>query len=496
MNRRSNLLASSALILASLSARLPSQVPAVPAAPVPHDTIDGTAWLGTLKSPSGSTPFGLEFRRNAKGALRLIEYMPVMHLYSQVVSRVTPRAGEYVLDDLPGSAHIEGQVLRGVALYSKMPFELERVSRLPAPADTAIAPFSAAPSSRWSRALGAAAWAAPAYRGGTIYVGTADGRFHALRASDGADVWTWADSTPIHGEALVTNDAVFVVNDRTELVRLDRMSGELVWRVPLDAARRSPARLPEDDTFSHRTAVPVMVDGVLYVGSTDGSMLAIDPARGETKWRINAGAKICAPAAVAGGQVIVGTFDGTLLALRRVDGHELWRRKFADAIVSAPVIHRGMAIVGARDYLMHAVRLSDGSEAWTQHFWASWVESTPRIVDGVMYVGSSDLRVVRAMDPATGAVRWATDVFGVAWGSPVVTGAAVYMGVAAVNGYMIAHHPSLVALDRRTGAIRWRQFDPAKSDAPVLGYVGTPAYANHTLFAAGLDGMLLALPAP
>ncbi len=333
-------------------------------------------------------------------------------------------------------------------------------------------------------------------RDGAIYVGTVDGKFHAVQAKDGAEIWTWEGAAPIYGDALVTGDAVFVVNDRTELVRLDRKTGALRWRVALDPARSAPAALPDDDIFNHRTAVPVLAAGKLFVGSTDGGMLAIDPARGQTLWRVEAGSKICAPAAVAAEVVVIGTVDGSLLALRRADGGLAWRRKLDAGIVSAPVVHHGMAIVGARDFQLHGVDLATGREVWTRHFWASWVESTPRIAQDVMYVGSSDLRAVRAMDPATGELRWSTDVLGAAWGSPVVAGATVYMGAAAVQGYMIAHAPSLVALDRRTGAIRWRQTGPTGGTAAVTGYAGSLAYANHTLFAAGLDGSLAALPVP
>jgi outer membrane protein assembly factor BamB len=460
----------------------------------PHDPIDGTVWLGSLTSPTGSTPFGVEFRRTARGALVLVEYLPVMHLYSQVVSRVTRRGEVYTFDDLPGSARLDGRTLRGVAFYARMPFEMERASKLPVAADPPVAAFPAGPTPLWTRALGAAAWASPVVRDGTVYVGTADGHLHAIRARDGTHAWTWADSTPIYGEALVTSDAVFVVNDRTELVRLDRSNGRLLWRIPLDSARRHAATVPDDDTFSHRTAAPVLAAGVLFVGSTDGHMMAIDPLHGTTTWRVDAGAKICAPAAVAGDLLIVGAMDGALLALRRSDGAIVWRTRLGAGIVSAPVIHGGTAIVGARDYLLHGVRLTDGGDAWTQHFWASWVESTPRIADGVLYVGSSDLRAVRALDPSTGAVLWSTDVLGAAWGSPVVAGDAVYMGVAAVKGYMISQRPSLIALDRRTGIVLWRQAGAFDTDAPVSGYAAAPAYANHTVFAAGLDGNLVALP--
>lgn len=64
------------------------------------------------------------------------------------------------------------------------------------------------------------------------------------------------------------------------------------------------------------------------------------------------------------------------------------------------------------------------------------------------------------------------------------------------NAYMIPHPPSLVALDRRAVAIQGRQLNAAKADAPVTGYGGTPAYANHSHYAPDLGRTLVALPVP
>ena len=41
--------------------------------------------------------------------------------------------------------------------------------------------------------------------------------------------------------------------------------------------------------FDGSASSPVIVDGVLYVGSRDGSVYAFDPSSGETKWRFQTG---------------------------------------------------------------------------------------------------------------------------------------------------------------------------------------------------------------
>jgi outer membrane protein assembly factor BamB len=484
-----------------LAAALAAQEPSAPAAATPppsaaKDPIEDTRWLGTITSPSGPTQVGLAFRRSTRGDLVALAYLPVMHMFEKPTSLVRVQDGDYFMDFIATHAHREGNKLTGVALYAGMPFTLEQVESFPpAPDQAPPADLPTGPAPRWQQTLGAAAWASPVVHRGAIYVGTADGHFHALRAADGKEIWTWSDATPIYGTALVTEDAVFFVNERTELVRLDRRNGALRWRVALDPARQAAAKIPEDDTNGHLTAVPVLADGSLYAGSTDGRFFALDPATGNTRWRFNGNrSKVCAAAGVAGDRVLFGTFDGSLFALRKRDGGILWHLELPAAIVSAPVAYGNLAIVGGRDFLLHAYALADGREVWRQHFWVSWIESTPRVVDGVLYIGSSDLRAVRALDPRNGAVLWSTDVYGAAWGSPLVTRDTIYMGTAGVKDYVIDHRAAIVALDRGSGRIRWRRSEPQTPDSPVWGHPGSLALAGETILATGLDGTLLALP--
>ncbi len=487
-------LAFALLVLVLPAAPTHSQATATPTSPAPADPIENTRWLGTLISPTGPAEIGLEFRRSPRGTLYALSHFPAMHIYGKPASRVEVGKDGYFLDELSAHLRLDGDTLSGTALPAGMPLRLTRVATLPTGGEPPMPAFPVGPQPRWSRALGAEAWTTPVVRDGAVYLGTADGRFHALRAADGGELWTWSGAVPLHGDALVSADALLFVDDRAGLVRLDRRSGKLSWRVQLDPARQAAATLPEDDTYSHRTPVPVLAGGVLYVGASDGSVFALDAATGRTRWRVDAGAKVCAAVAVDGERILVGTMDGTLLALARTDGRELWRQKLAGAITSAPVVAGQHAVVGGRDFLLHAFDLASGREAWRTHFWASWVESTPRLVDGVLYIGSSDLRAVRALDPATGKVLWSSDVYGSAWASPVIAADTVYIGVVGVKDYLIDHRPSIVALDRRTGAIRWRRSEAPPADAPMSGHAGAVAVADDTLFAAGIDGSLIALP--
>jgi len=127
----------------------------------------------------------------------------------------------------------------------------------------------------------------------------------------------------------------------------------------------------------------------------------------------------------------------------------------------------------------------------------SWIESTPVLAGGLIYVGPSDYSRVTALDPATGRAHWATPVHGMNWGSPLVTADRVFTGTVSQNieGTAIAHVGGIVALDRTTGAVKWRLLATPPPENGFGGYAGSLALAGDKVIAAGFDGWLIALPA-
>ena len=65
------------------------------------------------------------------------------------------------------------------------------------------------------------------------------------------------------------------------------------------------------------------------------------------------------------------------------------------------------------------------------------MESSPVVVDDIVYVGSSDALELFAFDLATGEEIWHFATGGWSWGTPVVTDDAVYiMSPAPIEGYV------------------------------------------------------------
>lgn len=484
----------SPLLLASLAALLVAPSPAR-ADPPASDPFAG-AWLGDVVAPNAQATVGVAFTRTEQGLLASF-YMPEMFLYNVNLGPAEIQDGVFHFKPLALALAPtpDGTELKGTFGVARLPLSLRRTASFSAPPPAPVLP--AAPAPLWSRPLGAALWASPVVRDGVIYVGSVDGKVHALSADDGRERWTWAGPHPLYGDALVTDDSVYVIDDANDLIRLDRADGTLQWRLPLRQASAEAGTTPANETITHRTATPIIDEkGILYAGSIDRSIVAVRSWNGKILWRQPAPAPIYAALARQGDDLVAGCYDGTVLVLHRRKGKETLRTQLGGAIVSAPVVAGGTLIVGSRDDLLYGLKRPTGAVVWRNSYWFSWVESTPRLVDGTLYIGASDFRRVSALDPATGKTLWAADVRGLTWGSPVVTTDTVFAGTAGqtASDAVIHHEGGIVALDRNTGAVKWRYAAPVAADAAWSGYLGSLALSGSRLVGAGADGTLIAFP--
>jgi outer membrane protein assembly factor BamB len=460
------------------------------------DPIEGT-WLGTVTAPQGAVEeIGFGFTRDAGGKLILTFHMPAMFTYgAKMGPYVEVENGGYFIAPFDAHVRLDGDNLTGTFGLSHLPLALKRGG--PFSAAPPVPAYPAAPAPLWSRQLSSATWASPVVRDGVIYVGTKDGRFHAVRASDGGELWTWTGPHRLDGRAVVTADSVYFVDGKTGLVALHRTDGTLRWRCPLHNEALAGKPAPDNPTFNRRTATPLVIEGTVYCGSSDGGLYALDAATGRKLWRHEAKSPVFSGITPVDADILAfGCMDGSVVQLNRRTRQETGRMQTGGGVVTTPLFTAGRAIVGSRDYTLYGFNAADGSVAWKYSYWFSWVESTPQLVDGVIYVGGSDFRRITALDPASGRAFWSTDVRGIAWGWPVVTAGTVFIGTSAQNlpGTLIKHTGGIMALDRKTGAVKWQYLAPEPPENSFGGYAGSLACDGTRIYAAGFDGNLIALP--
>ena len=218
------------------------------------------------------------------------------------------------------------------------------------------------------------------------------------------------------------------------------------------------------------------VDGVLYIESALGNVIAVDGVTGQTKWRYDQtrGTLTRRGVAVGGGHVFTKSNENYVIALDQETGQVVWERQvngFGNIEKVAVVYHDGLLFCGTNDGPRGAALALDarnGDVLW--HFWGtpgpgefgndtwegdSWME------------GGATPWIHPAVDPELGLTYW---TFGNARGSN-----SSQDGSARGGQNLFAN--SLVALDMRTGAYRWH-FQSIHHDIWDMDNVMAPVLAD------------------
>lgn len=354
-----------------------------------------------------------------------------------------------------------------------------------------------APEPLWTTPLDGAVWAPLAVdeATGLVFIATDAGRMVALSSANGRIAWEAGLDAGVRAEPTIAGDSVYVHSDAQTIYRLDAATGRVLWSHALGAApvERLPPNAPGARWDFYASAVAVAGD-VLVVGTRAGSVHALAREDGAELWRLDAGDAVTGTPLPIGDRVLFGTLDGHARAVALADGAPLWNRDLGGGLPADPALVEGLAWFGSRAYEILALDPTDGATRWSRYLWFSWIDSTPAARDGVAYIGSSDALRVLALDPTDGHSLWEAPVPGWAWARPAVTDSTVLAGTVGMEGYMGPRRGSLVALDRSSGAVRWRLELPPLGGGAQWGVASAPAALGDRLFAATLGGTLYAFP--
>ena len=101
---------------------------------------------------------------------------------------------------------------------------------------------------------------------------------------------------------------------------------------------------------------PAISSGMVYFGSYDDHLYALDAGSGQEKWKFDAGSGFYSSPAISGGVVYFGSNDGHLYALDASSGQEKWKFKTGDGIWSSPAISGGVVYFGSTDGHLYAFK--------------------------------------------------------------------------------------------------------------------------------------------
>jgi len=284
-----------------------------------------------------------------------------------------------------------------------------------------------------------------AFAGGRVFATTGFGELVALDAASGAELWRQKFDAGISGAPTVHNDVVYVVARDASGWAIRADNGKLVWRLPGTPAPSgvagvsSPAVAGQIAVFPFasgeliavlrqrgyqlwQTTVagervgrayaavadlsgdPVIVGNRLYAGSAAGRAVAVDTAKGERIWTATEGAT--GPMQVVGGAVFLISDEAQLVRLDANTGRAVWAVEMPYFVDDKP---------------------KKQDEIFT-HF-------GPVLAGGRLFVASSDA-ILRAFDPASGALVGSATIPGGAASAPVVAGGTLF--VVNTDGQLLA----------------------------------------------------------
>jgi eukaryotic-like serine/threonine-protein kinase len=207
--------------------------------------------------------------------------------------------------------------------------------------------------------------------------------------------------------------------------------------------------------------------------------------------------------------LFVGSYDNNLYALNSETGEFLWKYAADGGIVSKPIVHEGNVYFGSEDKRIHVVYSRTGKIVWT-YYTDGPVRSSPSISEGHVFIGSDD-GYIHAVNAMSGRRAWRVDVGNHVRSTPLVSDGHVYFGTESGDFYCLDMGGSvkwrfkakravtssavisqgivffssvdwtLYALDAKTGWVIWR-FRMGKAS------ICTPCLAENFVFTGSTDG--------
>jgi outer membrane protein assembly factor BamB len=391
----------------------------------------------------------------------------------------------------------------------------------------------------WTEATGGAIGSSPAVANGVVYVGSTDGKLYAYsltatcvtRAHVGCPpVWTATTGGAVISSPAVVNGVVYVGSYDGKLYAFDAAGSTGCSGTPKVCAPLWTASTINSHFSPGIFSSPVVVNGVVYVGSENAGTLYAFDAAGSTGcsgtpktckplWTAATGAGIDSSPAVANGVVYVGSEDHDLYAFDAAGSTgcsgtpktctPLWTAATGAAVDSSPAVANGEVFVGSYDGKVYAFDATgsfhcSGTPKTCTPEWVATtgdaVLSSPAVANGVVYVGSDDGKLYafaanclhrggpNDIEPCP---LWTATTGAAVFSSPAVANGVVYVGSADHNLYAFDAAGSAGCTSSRpiTCTALW-----SATTGDVV--FSSPAVANGVVYVGSYDAKLYAFRLP
>ncbi len=278
-----------------------------------------------------------------------------------------------------------------------------------------------------------ASW--PVFRGSSGLTGTAEGNL----PDQPQLIWSFKTEYEIKSSPVVGLEMVFIGSNDGFVYALDLVTGAKKWSF---------------DTEDDVEAAPLLVDSTIYIGSIGGFFYALNALNGEVLWQYETDGQIHGSAnwiQLPGRKdklILVGSYDNLMYGFESRSGKLKWTYETEYYINGSPAIDGQRAIFGGCDEVIHIISVSDGKKIGEVPAGA-YIAGSAALYEGKAYIGHYGDKLI-CIDLSAQKILWEYEdqKKGAAFfSSPAVNQDVVIIG---------SRDHSLHCVDRQSGERKWR----------------------------------------
>ncbi|MEW6649454.1 MAG: serine/threonine-protein kinase [Chloroflexota bacterium] len=217
-------------------------------------------------------------------------------------------------------------------------------------------------------------------------------------------------------------------------------------------------------------------NGIIYIGSYDHNLYAIDATNGEFRWKFPTNGGVVTRPAIANDLLFAGSEDGNLHAIISKTGKLAWTLPVDHPIRSSPRVSDGHVFFGSDDGFLYGVNILSMRRVLKADAGVA-VRSSPFVLNDLIYFGNEggDFLCI----DFRGQTKWRFRAKRAITSSPLVAQGIVYF--TSLDG-------SIYALDAKSGWVVWRY-------RMMKGSISSPCRVENYVIVGSADGNIYCVDA-
>lgn len=216
-----------------------------------------------------------------------------------------------------------------------------------------------------------------------LFVGSNNGRMYSINLQNGEIIWSFDSKSELVSEPLLNEGVLYFVSGSQALYALDAATGKQLWIHS------------RQDTTSSMTirggSRPSIANDVVYVGFSDGALVALNAKTGTEQWEItlNRNSKfkdIDASPVIDGDFIYVNSFDDKVYCLSREKGEILWNAPYGGP--TTPLVSGAHVFVTSSKGELVSLTKKDGNLAWSRKT-SEGIFSEPSLFNDLIVTGET-----------------------------------------------------------------------------------------------------------